>query len=121
MFCLVECSRIYLVLFKDDMVVILYILGMMGKLKGVMFIYQNFFFNVNDVVGYLGMNEKDKIVVVLLMFYVFCLIVCMNVFLMSGVCVLIELQFSLVFVFKLIKCWQVIIFVGVLMMYNYLY
>lgn len=38
---------------EEDVVVILYILGIIGKLKGVMLIYKNLYSNVSDVVLYL--------------------------------------------------------------------
>ncbi|AWD86944.1 MULTISPECIES: fatty acid--CoA ligase family protein [Bacillus] len=116
-----ERSRTYPTLSKDDTAVILYTSGTTGKPKGAMLTHQNLFSNANDVAGYLGMNEKDKIVAALPMFHVFCLTVCMNAPLMSGACVLIEPQFSPASVFKLIKSRQATIFAGVPTMYNYLY
>ncbi len=81
-----ERSRTYPTLSKDDTAVILYTSGTTGKPKGAMLTHQNLFSNANDVAGYLGMNEKDKIVAALPMFHVFCLTVCMNAPLMSGAC-----------------------------------
>ncbi|MCY8988494.1 fatty acid--CoA ligase family protein [Bacillus atrophaeus] len=114
-------SRSYPKLSHDDTAVILYTSGTTGKPKGAMLTHQNLYSNANDVAGYLGMDERDKIVAALPMFHVFCLTVCMNAPLMSGACVLIEPQFSPAAIFKLVKDREATIFAGVPTMYNYLY
>lgn len=63
----------------------------------------------------------DCVVVVLFMFYVFCLIVVVNVLIVNGVMILMLLKFSLKEVFCICCMYELMIFVGVLTMYNYLY
>lgn len=54
----------------DDMVIFMYMLGIMGRLKGVQQIFGNYYFSVVLFVLNLGVMEWDCWFIVLLFFYI---------------------------------------------------
>lgn len=118
LFGIVLLFLMYLKFVIDDFVIIQYIFGMMGMLKGVVLMYWNLFVNVVQVQVWVFLIQCGKgcvVYVVLLMFYVYGFMFCFIFVMLMGVWLVLFLKFDFDFVFDVVKKYLVIFFFFVLL------
>lgn len=103
-----------------DTALILYTSGTTGKPKGAMLTHANLYSNARDVAQFFLYEPSDKILVVLPMFHVFALTVAVNAPLFVGATLHIHEKFSPAKALAHIEQYELTLFAGVPLMYNYM-
>lgn len=106
---------------KEDIVLILYIFGIIGKFKGVMLIFDNILVNVDLFDVYKMYEEIDVIIVLLLLYYIlFFLGIGVMFLLYFVIIVFFEDIFFVVFI-DVMKKYKVIMMIGVFKFWEVMY
>lgn len=99
---------------------ILYTSGTTGKPKGAMLSHENLYSNARDVATFFLYEPSDKMLVVLPMFHVFALTVAVNAPLFAGATLVIHKTFSPAKTLADLERYDITLFAGVPLMYNYM-
>lgn len=105
---------------ESDTALILYTSGTTGKPKGAMLSHGNLYSNARDVATFFLYEASDKMLVVLPMFHVFALTVAVNAPLFAGATLIIHQTFSPAKALADLERYDVTLFAGVPLMYNYM-